>query len=291
MAHGSARRDAPSPPRPWRRAAGPSLRGALPSVPRPRGLLAAHPVRVEPPRRLRRFPPRPTGDVRFRLPRGAHARARDRPPAAGPGCLRLPARLPPRHRPRARGGPSLGRHRPLGLPHPARRDALGPSPRAGPAGASSPASARPRSRSPSFPGRSSSPTSRSSSPRVPQAHWWTDLLRGNLLLSLAYANPIVPALGLVVGALVCLSRFEETGDRGHLGLAALQAAAVPFFKVFLGAHLLLGLGCRLAPGAPGAAPGAPRRRPALRVRDRRPRLRPGRRHRERRPRPARSRSG
>ena len=76
----------------------------------------------------------------------------------------------------------------------------------------------------------------------PQAHWWTDLLRGNLLLSLAYANPIVPALGLVLGAVVSLSRFQETGHRGHLALAALQSAAVPFFKVFLGAHLLLGLG-------------------------------------------------
>ena len=76
----------------------------------------------------------------------------------------------------------------------------------------------------------------------PQAHWWTDLLRGNLLLSLAYANPIVPALGLAVGALVSLARYEETGARGHLALAALQSAAVPFFKVFLGAHLLLGLG-------------------------------------------------
>ena len=59
----------------------------------------------------------------------------------------------------------------------------------------------------------------------PQAHWWSDLLRGNLLLSLAYANPIVPALGLVLGALLCLSRFEETGSRGHLALAALQALA------------------------------------------------------------------
>jgi len=76
----------------------------------------------------------------------------------------------------------------------------------------------------------------------PQAHWWTDLLRGNVLLSLAYANPIVPALGLALGALVSLSRVEEGGSRGHLALAALQAAAVPFFKVFLGAHLLLGLG-------------------------------------------------
>jgi hypothetical protein len=75
----------------------------------------------------------------------------------------------------------------------------------------------------------------------PQAHWWTDLLRGNLLLSLVYANPVVPALGLVVGALLALSRLEETRERGSLALAALQAAAVPFFKVFLGAHLLVGL--------------------------------------------------
>ena len=76
----------------------------------------------------------------------------------------------------------------------------------------------------------------------PQAHWWTDLLRGNLLLSLVYANPLVPALGLALGCLLALSRFEETGERGHLALAALQAAAVPLFKVFLGAQLLLGLG-------------------------------------------------
>jgi hypothetical protein len=76
----------------------------------------------------------------------------------------------------------------------------------------------------------------------PQAHWWTDLLRGNLLLSLVYANPIVPALGLALGSLLSFSRFEEAGARGHLALAAFQAAAVPFFKVFLGAHLLLGLG-------------------------------------------------
>src|SRR6185503_16457899 len=30
----------------------------------------------------------------------------------------------------------------------------------------------------------------------PQAHWWTDLLRGNLLISLAVSNPLVPALAL-----------------------------------------------------------------------------------------------
>ena len=49
-------------------------------------------------------------------------------------------------------------------------------------------------------------------------------------------------LALAASALLSLSRFEETGGRGHLALAALQAAAAPFFKVFLGAHLVLGLG-------------------------------------------------
>lgn len=74
----------------------------------------------------------------------------------------------------------------------------------------------------------------------PQAHWWADLLRGNLLVSLALSNPVIPALALSLGALVALER-DQGGGRGWLWLAAIQAAAVPFFKVFLGAHLLLGL--------------------------------------------------
>ena len=77
---------------------------------------------------------------------------------------------------------------------------------------------------------------------LPSAHWWADLLRGNLLLSLVLANPIVPALSLTLGALIAWSRFETEGDPRRLALAAAQAAAVPFFKVFLGAHLLLGVG-------------------------------------------------
>jgi hypothetical protein len=76
----------------------------------------------------------------------------------------------------------------------------------------------------------------------PQAHWWTDLLRGNLLISLAVSNPLVPALVLLLGAAVALSRHRAGEGRGWLALAAVQALAVPFFKVFLGAHLLLGLG-------------------------------------------------
>jgi hypothetical protein len=76
----------------------------------------------------------------------------------------------------------------------------------------------------------------------PQAHWWADLLRGNLLVSLALSNPIVPALALALGALVALTRHERGEGRGWLVLAAALALALPFFKVFLGAHLLLGLG-------------------------------------------------
>jgi hypothetical protein len=76
----------------------------------------------------------------------------------------------------------------------------------------------------------------------PQAHWWVDLFRGNVLISLVYANPLIPALGLALGALLSLSAHGEEGRAGHVALAALQSAAVPFFKVFLGPHLLLGLG-------------------------------------------------
>jgi hypothetical protein len=73
-----------------------------------------------------------------------------------------------------------------------------------------------------------------------QAHWWTDLLRGNLLLSLALANPVVPALALALGALIALSRAADGEGRGWSAIAAVVATAVPFFKVFLGAHLALG---------------------------------------------------
>lgn len=75
-----------------------------------------------------------------------------------------------------------------------------------------------------------------------QAHWWADLLRGNLLLSLVYANPVIPGLALALASLVALSRHHQGAGRADLAIAALLAAAVPHFKVFLGAHFLLGLG-------------------------------------------------
>ncbi len=51
---------------------------------------------------------------------------------------------------------------------------------------------------------------------------------------------MIPALALGLGALIALERDQGRAG-GWLWLAAIQAAAVPFFKVFLGAHLLLGL--------------------------------------------------
>lgn len=86
----------------------------------------------------------------------------------------------------------------------------------------------------------------------PQAHWWTDLLRGNLLLSLCYANPILPALALLFGILLALARHLESGKAGALLLALLQAAALPHFKVFLGGQLLLGLGVAFVLAVPPA---------------------------------------
>jgi hypothetical protein len=76
----------------------------------------------------------------------------------------------------------------------------------------------------------------------PQAHWWTDLLRGNILLSLVLANPVIPALTMALGVLVAFARHDGDGRRGWLVLAVGLALAVAFFKVFLGAHLALGLG-------------------------------------------------
>src|SRR5690606_26358502 len=61
----------------------------------------------------------------------------------------------------------------------------------------------------------------------PQAHWWADLLRGNVLLSLVYANPVVPALSIALAALLDLddATREESLGRGSLALAALLGAA------------------------------------------------------------------
>jgi hypothetical protein len=78
---------------------------------------------------------------------------------------------------------------------------------------------------------------------LPEAHWWADLLRGNLLVSLALSNPVVPGLTLALAALLALAD-ALSGARSRAGLlvaAGALAGTVPHFKVFLGPHLLLGL--------------------------------------------------
>ena len=110
---------------------------------------------------------------------------------------------------------------------------------------------------------------------VPGLTWWSDVFRGNVLISMAFANPVVPALALALGALVALARHDAGEGRGWLVLAALQAAAVPWFKVFLGAQLAAGLllagalalrrraGAARGPGPPGSrsrSASSPRRR-------------------------------
>ena len=75
----------------------------------------------------------------------------------------------------------------------------------------------------------------------PQAHWWADLLRGNLLLSLFLANPVSRRWPWPRGPGRAVARHGPAKGRGWSVVAAVLAAAVPFFKVFLGAHLALGL--------------------------------------------------
>ena len=164
------------------------------------------------------YPPQVPGVSGF--PLGYHLghrpRAGGRPPLGRRRSLRLVSRFR-RHRVRARAAPGRARRR--GAPRPVTPWAVALVPV----------------------GRCWPPTSRSRSRSIPQAHWWADLLRGNLLLSLALANPVVPALALALGALVALSRAAEARGRGWWLVASVLAVAVPFFKVFLGAHLALGL--------------------------------------------------
>lgn len=72
-------------------------------------------------------------------------------------------------------------------------------------------------------------------------HWWTELFGGNLLLSLVFANSLVPALAMALGVVIALGRARADQGRGWLALAGLLAVAVPFFKVFLAAPLCAGL--------------------------------------------------
>ncbi len=80
--------------------------------------------------------------------------------------------------------------------------------------------------------------------------WWTDLLRGNMLMSMAFDNPVVLGLAMALAALVALARYEAGEGRGFLVLCAILAASVPHFKVFIGAQLSLALGWAALRGRP-----------------------------------------
>jgi hypothetical protein len=82
----------------------------------------------------------------------------------------------------------------------------------------------------------------------PRLDWWTAFAEGNLLFSLLHANSSVPALCLAIACLVALDRHRTGEGSGFLALATALALAVPFFKVFLAAQLLLGLAVGFALG-------------------------------------------
>lgn len=69
--------------------------------------------------------------------------------------------------------------------------------------------------------------------------WWVGVFDGGTgLQSLFHANSLVPALALLLAALVALRRHLRGEGRGYLALAALASLACPFFKVFPAAQYL-----------------------------------------------------
>lgn len=77
----------------------------------------------------------------------------------------------------------------------------------------------------------------------PNVEWWLALFEGSFFFfSILHANSGVPALALALASLLSLHHGLTRGERGSLALSSLLALAVPFFKVFAAAQLLLGLG-------------------------------------------------
>jgi hypothetical protein len=61
------------------------------------------------------------------------------------------------------------------------------------------------------------------------------------IVSLYLLNPMLPALGLLFGALLCLSAFHRAADRRWLVLTSLLAAMLVEYKLFAAVQLLLSL--------------------------------------------------
>jgi hypothetical protein len=75
------------------------------------------------------------------------------------------------------------------------------------------------------------------------ASWWSICFFGApTTCSLYWINPMLPGLGLLFGGLFSLLHYFRQGGRGWLALAAFFFAMVVTYKVFIAAHVLLGLG-------------------------------------------------
>jgi hypothetical protein len=77
--------------------------------------------------------------------------------------------------------------------------------------------------------------------RNPSVDFWINATDSNLLFSLAHANSSVAAILVATGALIAVERFLASEGTGFLILASILGAAVPHFKVFVGAQYLFGL--------------------------------------------------
>jgi hypothetical protein len=75
--------------------------------------------------------------------------------------------------------------------------------------------------------------------------FWINATDSDLLFSLGHANSSVAAIIVALGALIALERFLAAEGRGFLVLGVLLGAAVPHFKVFVGAQYLFGLAAAL----------------------------------------------
>jgi hypothetical protein len=74
------------------------------------------------------------------------------------------------------------------------------------------------------------------------AEHWAMKLGGNFLEAVFYANSISPAMAAVLVALVALKRARDGEGRGWLVIAGVLGAGAGFLKAFTGAQLLLALG-------------------------------------------------
>ncbi|MBN2371562.1 MAG: hypothetical protein JXO72_13860 [Vicinamibacteria bacterium] len=74
------------------------------------------------------------------------------------------------------------------------------------------------------------------------SRWWPALTFGSLHENIFFANTLTPALVMALGSLFCLSHYRAFGGRGWIAAAMSLSLLCPFFKVFIAAPYLVGLG-------------------------------------------------